>query len=177
MAIQYYEFIDKKPDGTKERVLGPTVQLYNKLSAEETNAIRAKLNELVDAANFSPVPLYEAFVLKFKGQDNTDLLNFEAGDVASRYSTVDGIWENALFNGGDPQDPASYTRIYELKPEPVLHVAPITGVNQIFVAPFQAGSVLKSKGELYKGSEWTQSGDEITILVNVDAGNSIYIKP
>lgn len=177
MAIAHYEFIDKKPDGTKERQLGATVQLYNKLSAEETNNIRAKLNELVDAANFSPVPLYEVFVLKFKGEDNIDMLNFEVGDVCSRYSTVDGIWENALFNGGDPQDPANYTRIFEPKPEPLLAVAPITGINQVFTVPFQAGTVLKSKGELYKGTEWSQAGDQVTVIVNVNAGNTIYIKP
>ena len=179
MAIEHYEFIDKKPDGTKERVLGTTIYLYNKLSADETNAIRAKLNELVDAVNFEVVPLYEAFSLKFKGEDNIDMLTIEVGDVAHRYSTIDGIWENAVFNGGDPQDPASYTRIEATKPDPELFTAVATGANQTFELPsgFTAGSVLKSKGELYKGTEWTQIGATLTILINVNAGNTIYVKP
>lgn len=66
----------------------------------------------------------------------------------------------------------------ENKPQPILITATATGANQVFTnIPFQAGTVLKSKGELFKGSEWTQTGNTITILTNVNTGNTIYIKP
>jgi len=67
-----------------------------------------------------------------------------------------------------------------VKPEPYLTVAPATGTGQIFELPAgfgKAGSVMKSKGELYKGTEWTQTANSITILVSVASGNSIYVKP
>jgi len=63
------------------------------------------------------------------------------------------------------------------KPEPVSFVAASTGSNQTFSVSFEPGSVLKSKGELYKGSEWIYSGTTLTILVSINTGNTIYIKP
>lgn len=183
MAIEHYEFIDKKPDGTKERVLGTTIYLYNKLSADETNAIRTKLNELVDAANFSVVPLYEVFGLKFKAEGNIDMLNIEVGDVAHRYSTIDGIWENAVFNGGDPQDPASYTIISAVA-EPVLFIS--DGLVNTFELPLgmRAGSLFIDRGMRYKitpdnpTGEWEQDGTTITLSgAIIAAGKKIYITP
>jgi len=176
--IAHYEFIDGKYEsGLKERKLGATTYLYNKLSAEETNNIRAKLNELVDAANFSSIPLYGQFGLKFKGDGNVDMLNLEAGDIAHRYTTA-GVIENARYNGGDPEDPASYT-IISAKPDPVLFNAPVSGPDQIFTLPlgFNAGSVLVSRGEIFKTTEWEQNDDELKILIDIDAGNSVYVKP
>lgn len=181
--ISYFEFIDKKPDGTKERVLGTTIYLYNKLSADETNAIRAKLNELVDAANFSVVPLYEVFALKFKGAGNLDMLNIEVGDIATRYSTTDGIWENAEFNGGDPQDPANYT-LLPSKPEPVLFVT--TGASNSFTLPtgMLAGSLFIDRGLKYKitadnpTGEWEQVGADVVVTgATLAAGRKVYITP
>ena len=181
--IQHYEFIDKKPDGTKERVLGTTIYLYNKLSADETNNIRAKLNELVDAANFSVVPLYEVFALKFKGAGNLDMLNIEVGDIATRYSTIDGIWENAEFNGGDPQDPANYTLVSSVF-EPVLFVS--DGLVNTFELPagMRAGSLFVDRGMKYKATadnptgEWEQSGTTVEILGAIlAAGRKVYITP
>lgn len=66
-----------------------------------------------------------------------------------------------------------------LKPDPVSFAAPVTGINQIFTLPdnFIVGSVLKSKGELYKGTEWSQTGIYLTIIVNLTTGNTIYVKP
>lgn len=181
MAIQHFEFIDKKPDGTKERVLGTTIYLYNKLSADETNAIRAKLNELVDAANFSVIPLYEEFALKFKGEGNTDMLTIEVGDVATRYSTTAGLWENAVFNGGDSQDPANYTLVSSVF-EPVLFVS--NGIVNTFELPIgmQAGSLFIDRGMRYKitpdnpTGEWEQVGTTIEIAGAIlAAGKKIYI--
>ena len=63
--------------------------------------------------------------------------------------------------------------------EPVLFTATATGINQVFTLPlgFKARSVLKSKGELFKGTEWTQLANTLTIIVNTNIGNSIYVKP
>ena len=51
------------------------------------------------------------------------------------------------------------------------------GINQIFILPqgFKASEVYKSRGLLYKGSEWTQSDDALTILINTTTGNTIYV--
>jgi len=170
--IEPYEFIDAKPDGTKERQLGPTVLLYNKLSAEETNNIRAKLNELVDAANFSPIPLYEVFALKFKGEDNTDMLNIEAGDIAHRYSTVDGIWENARFNGGDPQDPANYTTVDGPFTSKIQFTA--DGITDTFDV-LTASKVVAVfwNGALVDDADWLQTDTEIALTFVPAAGDKI----
>ena len=63
------------------------------------------------------------------------------------------------------------------KPEPMSFSALSTGPNQTFIVPFEPGTVLKSKGELYKLTEWTYSGTTLTILVSISIGNTIYIKP
>lgn len=119
MSILHYEFDAANINGDKEPVILPNIPTpVNKLSANETNGIRDKLNEIID--NLEPA--------------------------------VDS--------------------------EPLLFTAVTTGINQTFTGVnFRAGSVLKSKGELYKGTEWTQTGSTVTILVNVNVGNSIYIKP
>jgi hypothetical protein len=177
--MDHYEFIDAKPDGLKERVLGSTIFLYNKLSADETNAIRSKLNEIVDAVNFIDAPIFPLFALKFKGDGNTDPLALEVGDIVHGFYSAGVIWDNAIYNGGDPTDKLNYTRLADDKPDPVAFVAVSTGAGQVFELPegFTAGSVLKSRGELYKGTEWTQSGLDLTIIVNVSTGNTIYVKP
>lgn len=66
-----------------------------------------------------------------------------------------------------------------IKPEPILKTALTTGVGQTFELPigFKAGSVLKSRGEIFKGSEWSQTSNILTIIINANTGNSIYIKP
>lgn len=183
MAIEHYEFINKKPDGTKERVLGKIIYLYNTLSADETNNIRAKLNELVDAANFSVIPLYEVFALKFKGEGNLDMLTIEVGDIATRYSTDDGIWENAEFNGGDPQDPLNYT-LLPAGPKPVLFIS--DGLVNTFELPagMTAGSLFIDRGMRYMVTEdnplgeWEQEGTIITIVGAIlAAGRKIYVTP
>lgn len=170
--INYFEFIDAKEDGTKERQLGAVVMLYNKLSAEETNSIRVKLNELVDAANFSPVPLYSQFGLKFKGEDNTDMLNIEAGDIAHRYSTVDGIWENARFNGGDDQDPASYTRIENTVFPKIQFTADGTQTD------FDLDTLVLAKAVFWNGAllddaDWSQTANILTLTFTPAAGDKI----
>lgn len=184
--IAHYEFIDGKPGpgpltGLKERQLGATTYLYNKLSADETNNIRTKLNELADAANFVSVPLYGEYGLKFKGVDNVDMLTIEPGDIAHRYSAA-GIEENARFNGGDPQDPANYTALATF--EPIMFIS--DGLTNEFELPvgMKAGHVFIDRGMRYKitdgypTGEWDQE-DRIVELAGaiIAAGKKVYITP
>lgn len=185
--IAHYEFIDGKPgpgplEGLKERVLGATVQVYNKLSADETNNIKFKLDELVDAVNVSVIPLYGVYALKFKGEGNTNMQAIEAGDIAHRYSD-DGIEENARFNGGDPQDPADYTAVSNSF-EPVLFVS--TGASNDFELPagMMAGQVFLDRGLRYKitvanpAGEWDQAGNTVTLAgATLASGRKVYITP
>lgn len=177
--IAHYEFDNANLDGEKEAVIVPNVPtLVNKLSANETNNIRAKLNELADAVNpLSPIQFLE-LRLKFKGDGNTaDTL--QIGDIVHGFADANTIWTNARYEGGDVNDRANYTPIYDVPPDPVLITATATGPNQVFILPagFKAGNVFKSKGILYKGSEWTQTDDALTIIVNTNTGNSIYVTP
>jgi hypothetical protein len=176
--IEHYEFIDKKPDGTKERQLGATTQLYNKLSAEETNNIRLKINEIIDRVNISDVPLFSQFGLKFKGAGNTNLSVIEVGDIAHRYNTASGIWDNAIFNGGNSQDEADYTLIVTTY-EPELFIS--TGSSNIFTlaqSGMKAQHLFIDRGMRYKELEWDQSGQDIEVLGAIlAAGKKIYIVP
>jgi len=63
--------------------------------------------------------------------------------------------------------------------EPVLFTAIATGTMQEFTLPpnYRVKSVLKSKAELYKGTEWSQVGTTLTIIINTNVGNTIYVKP
>jgi hypothetical protein len=109
--IEHFEFIDTNEDGEKERQLGATTQLYNKLSAEEANRIRSKFNELIAAANFSGIPLFPLFALKFKGEGNLFTETLEAGDIVHGFYDEFTIWDNAKYLGGDPTDKANYLQI------------------------------------------------------------------
>lgn len=53
-----------------------------------------------------------------------------------------------------------------------------TGTNQTFTITggYAAKTVYKSKGLLYKTTEWTQSGSTLTIIPNTNAGNTIYVE-
>jgi len=177
--ITLYEFDNANVDGDKEAVIVPAVPtLVNKLSANETNGIKDKLNELVEAVNpLTPIQFLE-LRLKFKGDGNT-LDTLQIGDIVHGFADATTIWNNAIYEGGDINNRDNYTPIFDPKPEPISFVAPTTGTNQVFILPagFTAGSVLKSRGELYKGTEWTQSADALTIIVNTNLGNTIYVKP
>jgi len=174
--IEDYEFIDQNEDGEKERQLGATTQLYNKLSAEETNNIRAKLNEIIQVVNLSTIPLYSQFGLKFKGDGNTDLSTIEVGDIAHRYS-VDGVWDNAVFNGGDPQDEANYTFI-DAGFEPQLFTS--DGITNIFTLPagMKAKQLFIDRGMRYKVTEWAQEDNDVEVIgTTLAAGRKVYILP
>lgn len=176
--IDPYEFDNANVDGDKEAVIVPAVPtLINKLSANETNGIKDKINELVEAVNpLTPIQFLE-LRLKFKGDGNTSA-DLQAGDIVHGFADASTIWNNAIYEGGDINDRANYTPVYDPKPEPVSFTAASTGVNQVFILPsgFKAGSVLKSRSELYKVTEWTQTADALTILINTNVGNTIYVK-
>lgn len=95
-----------------------------------------------------------------------------------------GVYQNATGVNVQPGTTSDWMNISVNNSsgvDPVLTTAVSTGTNQQFIVPsgFIARSVLKSKGELFKGTEWTQAspGAPVTILVSVTSGNSIYIKP
>lgn len=174
--MDHYEFIDTNGSGEKERVLGPTIFLYNKLSADETNNIRVKLNELVDALNAVGVPLFPLFALKFKGEGNLDVTTLQVGDIVHGFYEEGVIWDNAVYNGGDPLDKANYSRVGDGF-EPELFTA--TGSSNVFTLT-QPGLIVKNlfldRGMRYKETEWSQDGDDITVLgATLAAGRKIYV--
>jgi hypothetical protein len=121
------------------------------------------------------------YVLQFvaKGSGNTENPNTEEpGDIFEGWKDATTYWPRARWNGGDRNDRNNYTPLCDPKPDPVLFYAPTTGSNQAFELPpdFKAGSVLKSRGELFKGSEWTQTDNILTVIVNTNLNNTIYVK-
>jgi hypothetical protein len=123
------------------------------------------------------VPLFSVFALKFKGEGNTDLLAIEVGDIAHRYDAVTGIWDNAIFNGGDPQDEANYTNIVASY-EPQYFIS--DGLTNIFTIPvgMKAKQLFIDRGMRYKVLEWDQAADEVEILGAIlTAGRKVYITP
>lgn len=175
--MEHYEFIDGNVDGDKERVLGATVQLYNKLSADETNLIRDKINELVDGFNLIAPPIFPIFALKFKGDGNTNQLLLEVGDIVHGFYDATTIWDNATYDGGDPTDKDNYTFISTAPNyEPMLFTA--TGSSNVFTltSGMIAKNVFLDRGMRYKGTEWTQVGNDLTISgATLAAGRKIYV--
>lgn len=184
MIINLYQFDNANPQGDKEAVIVPNVPtLVNKLSANEINGIRNKINDIIPYAIIGGAPI--AFLelrLKLKGSQGgipNTLNTLQIGDVVTGFKEAGVIWNNAIYLGGDPTDRNNYTPMGEVSFEPILIVATATGVNQVFQLPdgYIVGSVLKSRSELYKDVEWSQTDDTLTIIVNTNVGNSIYIKP
>ena len=182
--ISLYQFDNANLDGDKEAVVVPAVPtLVNKLSANEANGIKNKLNEIINQGQKSFTNIaYLELRLKFKGVVGgvpNELPTLQVGDIVHGFADETTIWTNAIYEGGDINDRASYTPIYDPKPEPILFTALSTGVGQTFILPigFKVGSVLKSKGELFIGTEWEQVDDILRIIINANTGNSIYVKP
>jgi hypothetical protein len=175
--IAEYEFDNANEDGDKEAVIVPNAPtLVNKLSAHETNGIKDKINELVEAVNGGAGPVaYPDLRILFKA-DGNELTTLQIGDIVHGFADATTVWSRARYNGGDPEDRANYTPNFGAV-QPLLFTAVATGPNQTFTVPFEAGSVLKSKGELYKGTEWSQVDDQLTIIISINTGNTIYVKP
>lgn len=175
MIVEYYEFIDVNQDGYKERKLTATTELYNKLSAEETNRFKDKINEIIDVVNFSKIPLFPAFALKFKGDGNLDNFNIEVGDIVHGFYDANTIWDNARYLGGDLNDKNNYELIVvSFKPQ----LFTSTGASNDFALPagMLAKSVYIDRGMRYKGTEWSQSGNTLVIEgATLAAGKKIYV--
>lgn len=179
--IALYNFDNANIDGDKEAVIVPNVPtLVNKLSANETNNIRDKLNEIIPFVNSSKPTAYLSLDLIAKGEQggvgNTGA-GLEVGDIVIGFKEAGVFWDAAEYTGGDPTDRANYVPIVPSSFEPESFTATSTGTGQQFILTvgFKAMHVFKSRGLLYKGSEWTQTGDVLTILINTNLGNTIYV--
>ena len=71
MILQPYEFIDKNSNNEKEPKNTANTELYNKLSATETNNFRNKINEIVVECNNNFNAPYNVFKFVQKGFGNT----------------------------------------------------------------------------------------------------------
>lgn len=181
--IALYNFDNANGAGDKEAVIVPNVPTrVNKLSANETNGIRDKINEIIPFVNGSKPTPYLTLALIAKGEQggvaNTGA-GLEVGDIVQGFKEIGVFWESAKYLGGDPTDRNNYELTTPVKFEPEIFIASATGINQIFILPqgFKASEVYKSRGLLYKGSEWAQSDDALTILINTTTGNTIYVTP
>lgn len=176
--IEPYEFIDKNGAGEKERQLGATTELYNKLSAEETNNFKDKINEIITRVNLSDVPLFPNFALKFKGEGNLDLQSLEVGDIVHGFYDALTIWDNATYDGGDPTDKANYTRIIDsFEPELIISDG-LTNIYTLSQSGMKVQNLFLDRGMRYKFTEWDQEGDDIEILGTLlAAGRKIYVTP
>ena len=173
--IAPYNFIDGNLAGEKEKKLTATTELYNKLSAEETNNIRTKLNELVDAANLQLVPLYGDFRLLYKAAGNLDQLVLEVGDM------VGGFSGNYYYIGGDPLLIGSYEKV----PSPIITSIPFAGAGQDYVLPTGAIAIkgwindapqhLEQIGFESYLNTFTQTGATVTFKKTITAGQRIII--
>lgn len=183
MSINLYTFDNANGLGNKEAVIVPnTPTLVNKLSANETNGIKDKINEIIPFVNASMPAAYLGLKLISKGEQGgvaNIAPTLEVGDIVRGFREQGVFWVAAKYLGGDPNDRANYVSVIPDVFEPQLFTATTTGVNQEFILPegFTANTVFKSRGLLYKGTEWSQSGDVLTILVNTNTGNSIYVTP
>lgn len=175
MSLEHYEFIDHNVDGNKERKLTATTELYNKLSAEETNRFRDKINEVIDVVNFNKIPLFPVFALKFKAEGNLDNFNIEVGDIVHGFYDANTIWSNARYLGGDLNDKNNYQLIV-VDFEPQLFTSLGTSNDFTLPAGMLAKHVYIDRGMRYKGTEWFQSGSTLVIQgATLAAGKKIYV--
>ena len=161
--IANYDFIDGNIDGIKERRLTATTELYNKLSAAETNAIRDKINEVIGAINLNLPPLFSNYILKYKASGNTNQLLLEVGDIVGFFDKP-----NMIYLGGGNFEAQN------LRIDP--QIQSYAGVST-FTLPDNAivNSVMLVRGILYEIDEWTQSGNILTITKTMVPGNRIQI--
>lgn len=109
-------------------------------------------------------------------------------NIRSGYTTTTPS-ENTIYNAlalklnsggytGTAQDIINLINSSTAIKEPQTFTALSTGINQTFTITggYQAKTVYKSKGLLYKISEWTQSGSTLTIIPNTNTGNTIYVE-
>ena len=118
--ILHYEFIDANGLGYKERRLTYSTELFNKISAQEVNNLKDKVNEVVDSVNaiVSADILSTAASFKFiqKGFGNIDLINVEIGDIFCGWKN-DGTerWIEAKYEGGLLTNSDNFTPLLKVK--------------------------------------------------------------
>ena len=104
-------------------------------------------------------------------------------DANRRYKVNDLVYwlgkkyQNLTGKNSEPGVGADW--FYEItpaKPDPIPFTALSTGVNQTFTVPVEPRSVYKSKGLLYKNTEWSYYELTLTILVSINLGNTIYVE-
>ena len=111
MILQPYEFIDKNLANEKEPKTTANTELFNKLSAQETNNFRTKINEIVTSCNNNFSKPFANFQFVQKGYGNTDLNNYQIGDVFEGWSD-DGNWlGQCKYNGGAINSSVNFTPI------------------------------------------------------------------
>lgn len=178
--IQPYAFDNANAEGDKEAVILPNPPtLVNKLSANETNGIKDKLNEVIENINpdLGPVPFLDLRV-KLKGSfagvpnEGPDL---EIGDVVHGFADADTIWTNAVYIGGDPSLRASYEN-QGPAPRPPAQIETYSGDNTFIIPDGKiVNSVLLVRTLLWDDVEWTQVADLLTITKTMNPGNRIQI--
>jgi hypothetical protein len=134
-----YEFDNANLNGDKEAVIVPNVPtLVNKLSANETNNIRDKINEVVAFVNLSApdnsVVDFLDLKLKMKGEQAglpNALPTLQIGDVVHGFSSAGVVWSNAYYLGGDVTDRNNYEVVNDpiKKTDFLTHSVVETGAN------------------------------------------------
>lgn len=167
--IAHYEFDNANLDGDKEAVVVPNPPtLVNKLSANETNGIKDKLNEVVDLVNtVGPTP-FGSFRLELKGDENT-LNTIQVGDRGRFY---DG--NTYEYTGGDTADPASYELIGSYSLPKIQFTADGTQTT------FDLESLVPAKAVFWNGValndvDWSQASNILTLTFAPASGD--IIKP
>ena len=181
MSISLYQFNNANNVGDKEAVIVPNVPtLVNKLSAAETNNLKDKVNEIIPFVNAAMPTPYLSLELIAKGSSGGDAnigAGLEVGDIVQGFKEEGVFWSAAEYLGGDVNNRDNYQVLAANYEEPQTYTALTTGTNQTFILPpgFKAAEVYKSRGLLYKTTDWEQTGDALTILVNANINNTIYI--
>lgn len=161
--ITPYSFDNANVNGDKEAVIVPNPPtLVNKLSANETNNIKDKINEVVEVVNvLSPTP-FGSFRLELKGDGNT-LNTIQVGDRGRFY---DG--NTYEYNGGDINDIANYTEISDRVGK--IQIVATAGQTVFGIGTAAKATAVFREGALLDDGDWSQSGTNITTSFPFDAG-------
>lgn len=195
--IEPYEFDNANVDGDKEAVIVPNPPtLINKLSANETNNIKDKLNEVIGATNLGGSPIeYLDLRLWAKGESGgtpNTLPTLQVGDRVHGFADATTMWLDAIYLGGDPTDRDNYTPVGSPSPVPqildgFIGVTPGFAVGQqTFTLPAGAKcvGVYLAHAKQYKATPnngslvntWSQTGDDVLLEKIPVANNYLYIE-
>ena len=177
--ITEYEFDAANVNGDKEAVIVPnTPTPVNKLSANETNGIKDKINEIVEIVNTITPILYPELRLLFKAEGNT-LTGLQVGDIVHGFADASTVWSKARYEGGDVNDRDNYTPLdgtfYE-RFAPAGQVCTIPeGATAISATLDGYPQYKEQAGFLSDLNTFTQTGDAITFKTDLDSNSQILI--